>query len=158
MSVRNQMSVLFCALAALLLPTGPSHTQSSSVPHLSEYMDQYPFDAVQGMSFLNHPVVRRAVENAAPTDRIRARILEPGVAGPIAMSSLFILSSACEAHNCGSHNWSILIGRTVPVHVVCYKLEGRNAVWYRHGRQILSGSGRCPHELENVPSEILGSI
>ena len=145
-------------LAAAALLAGPAlGVQRRGAPDLSRYSGRYPFDRVGGVRFLDHPLVRRAVANAAPSARISARILAQGTSGVIVVTRTMVLAWACEPHNCGSHNWSIVIGRRNRAQFVCYKPDGGRARWYRRHRPIAGGGG-CPFEAAEVPVAVRGAL
>jgi hypothetical protein len=112
---------------------------------LAAYVDHYPFDEVDGVTFLDHPLVRAAVTAAVPDSRIRGRILEQGTAVPIERRGGRLLSHACEPHNC-PHNWAILIDEAGGAAEICYHgdEDGESARWFAAGRQVETRSGECP--------------
>src|SRR4051812_44375102 len=77
---------------------------------LGVYAGKYPADPVDGVSFLQHPRVRAAIETAVPNRAIRAWILErAGQRTPIALRAGRLVSWGCEARNCNDHEWTIFI-------------------------------------------------
>lgn len=148
---------LTMAAAAMLLAVPASGFQRRGAPDLARYAGRYPFDRVAGVRFLDHPVVRQAVAGAAPSPRIRVRILREGTSSDIKVTRAFVLASACEPHNCGSHNWSIVIGRRNRAQFVCYKPDGGSARWYRRQRMVAGGDS-CPFEAAGIPTAVLGAL
>jgi hypothetical protein len=151
--VRSSIYLAMAATAALLAAPALG-LQRRGAPDLSRYAGRYPFDRVGGVRFLNHPLVRQAVANAAPSVRIRARILREGTSGLVVVTRAMVLAWACEPHNCGSHNWSIVIGRRNQAQFVCYKPDGGTARWYRRQREVAGGDS-CPFEAAEVPAAVL---
>lgn len=116
---------------------------------LSGYVGQYPFDAVDGVVFRDHPLVRAALVQAggenAPVERI---LTGPGPSTPIALADDGrILSWGCEQHNCGPHNWTLLVAADGSSPELCYHDEGATpaTVWLVDGR-VTERSGDCPSE------------
>ena len=156
--MNRRIAVFVSAIASAVLMPGPaSSLQRRGAPDLARYAGRYPFDPVGGVRFLNHPLVRRAVANAAPSGRIGARILARGTSGEIIVTRTMVLAWACEPHNCGSHNWSIAIGRRNRAQFVCYKPDRGSARWYFRRRAVASGEG-CPFEAAEVPTAVLGAL
>ena len=154
----RKTNALCLAMVTLMMSTPASGFQRRGAPDLARYADKYPSDAVAGVRFLNHPTVRAAAQNAAPNARIRRQILREGTSAPIAVNNLMVLSHACEPHNCGPHQWAILIGRRTPVHIICYQADGEElGRWYRRGRQIATGQG-CASEPQNVPEAVRSQL
>lgn len=116
---------------------------------LSAYVGRYPYDRVGGVTFVNHPLVRRAVTAAVTDAAERRQILSAdSTAGPIGRRDGRIISWACEQHNCGSHNWTIMITPDGRQADVCYWTEtiGGGSHWYVGGRPMESRDGDCPQE------------
>ena len=154
----RRVALVVLAMASVALLTAPaSSLQRRGAPDLARYAGRYPFDRVDGVRFLNHPLVRQAVANAAPSPRVRSRILAVGTSGIIVVTRAMVLARACEPHNCGSHNWSIVIGRRNQAQFVCYKPDGGSARWYRRQRVVAEGGG-CPFEGAEVPAAVLGAL
>ena len=77
---------------------------------LGRYAGRYPFDAVDGMRFLDQPAVRAAVATLVPDAAIRAQVLGGvGPAAPIVLKGGKLLAWSCRTHDCGDHNWTIAI-------------------------------------------------
>ena len=75
--------------------------------------------SARGMTrFVDEPAVRAAVARVVPDAEVRDTVLSrEATANPVVEQDGRILSWACEAHNCGPHNWAIAItpdGRAVP--------------------------------------------
>lgn len=116
---------------------------------LSGYVGQYPFDAVNGVAFRDHPLVRAALVQAggenAPVDRI---LSGPGPSTPIALADDGrILSWGCEQHNCGPHNWTLLVAADGSRPELCYHDEDATpaTVWLVDGRPT-ERDGDCPSD------------
>ena len=119
----------------------PAATPSSAptpTPGLSRYLGKYPFDPVDGITFLADPRVVAAVRASGAETRIQELIL--GGAGPqtpIRKVAGKIVSWGCEAHNCGPHNWTLAVLDDGSGGEVCYfnEDEGADPVWYADGRK-----------------------
>jgi hypothetical protein len=149
----NKRVVAFAFALAMLAGTVSA---AGRRPGLALYKGKYPFDRVAGVTFIGHPAVRAAVRRAAPSPAMAATLLSAGVATPIDVSPVWIASGACEPHNCGEHDWAILINRRTGQAIVCHKPEGGRAAWFKAGRRI-GGGDSCPAEIKDVPAAILRS-
>lgn len=116
---------------------------------LSAYVGQYPFDAVDGVAFRDHPLVRAALVQAGGENVPVRRILAgPGPSTPIATADDGrILAWGCEQHNCGPHNWTLLVAADGSSPELCYHNEDATpaTVWLVDGR-VTERSGNCPSE------------
>ena len=106
-------------------------------------------------NFLPHALLVRAAINAAAPAAIRRDILSGQVESPIAVLPNFIIGHSCEAHNCGSHNTSVVINYRTREAAVCRITDGRNAIWYRNGR-VAARNGSC--EAEEIPASLRVSM
>jgi len=114
---------------------------------LSAYVGQYPFDPVAGVAFRDHPLVRAALVQAGGTNAPVDRILDgPGPSTPIARTGDGrILSWGCEQHNCGPHNWALILEADGSNGELCYHDEDATpaTVWLIDGRPT-SRDEQCP--------------
>ncbi len=128
----------FATLAALSLAAcGPNATNAdaleapgdteepASAPKtnsgLAAYLDHFPFDVVDGVTWNDHPVVKAAIAKTVTNAEIR-RTIETlaGPSAPIESHEGKLMSWACEAHNCGPHQWSVLVDPASGAADVCY--------------------------------------
>lgn len=130
--------------------TNPA-TQAQAAPaaaDLGGYVGKYPFDKMDGVSFLEAPAVRAAVTATVPDGRIRAWVFEKaGPQSPIALKDGRLLAWGCEAHNCGAHNWTIVIDPAGTAAELCYFDEGTDpgsARWYLAGGKTEMRKDSCP--------------
>ena len=124
----------------------PSPTPSPTVD-LSPYAGKYPFDLVDGAKFIDLPAVREAIEGAVNDSEIRKWMLseDSGPSTPIALRDGLLISHGCEAHNCGMHNWSLIVRPDGTAAQVCYDESGQTggARWYAAG-ELLTKKDTCP--------------
>lgn len=118
---------------------------ASNAANLSRYVGKYPFDLVAGTRFVDEPAVRAAVARVVPDAGVRDTVLSrDATANPVAEWDGRILSWACEAHNCGPHNWAIAITPDARDAAVCYYDQDTNvARWYPAGFRAPPSDG-CP--------------
>jgi hypothetical protein len=156
------------ALAALLLagchaanpgeqatPT-PAATATTPAPTpaatpdaaLTRYVGHYPFDKLDGTRFLDQPAVTAAVGKLVPDARIRALVLGgDGPTSPVALQAGKLVAWGCETHNCGGHDWSIVIAPDGSGASVCYHDEAtmkERARWYLAADRTEMREGDCP--------------
>lgn len=146
--MRFTLTLLFLSLAAAA--AGASAPSRRAPPDLLRYAGRYPSDRVSGISFRTHPLVRAAINGAAPAG-IRSDILSGQVESPIAVLPNFIIGHSCEAHSCGTHNTSVVINYRTREAAVCRITDGRAAIWYRNGR-VAARNGSC--EPEEMPASL----
>jgi len=131
--------------ATAAVPAG-NQAQAAATGPLSVFVGRVPNQEVDGVFFADHPLVRRAVEAAVPDAAIRRWVLSQGTSSVIALRDGRLVSSACEPHNCGPHNWTILIDPAGTSAEVCYAVNsiGERATWYAAGRAPEERAGPCP--------------
>lgn len=114
---------------------------------LAAYVDKYPFDKVGGVAWNDHPAVKAGIAAAVKDAEARKAIetLE-GPAAPIEMRGGKLMSWACEAHNCGPHQWSVHVDPATGATDVCYFDEEASAAesrWFLAGGKEESRPGNC---------------
>jgi hypothetical protein len=119
----------------------------AAAPDLSVYAGKYPTEPVNGLSFLQHPRVRAAVEAAVPSRSVRAWILDRrGQQTPIAVRGDRVISWGCEDRNCNGRDWTLFIDRAGTAVQICYHVGET-----MHDRSRWFVTGR-PSELRPDPS------
>jgi len=114
---------------------------------LEAYVDHYPFDVVNGVTWNDHPVVKAGLAKTVTNAEIR-RTIETlaGPSAPIESYEGKLMSWACETHNCGPHQWSVLIDPSSGATDVCYYNESINrsrAHWFFAGGTEQWRDGTC---------------
>ncbi len=135
------------ALAAIALAVSPA--LAAKAPPLSAYVGKYPYDKVQGVIFLRNPAVTAAVKKAALPKAVSKWVLSPDTTQvPIAEIDGKIVSHACEPHNCGDHDWAIVIDPASGSADVCYHdgptTGDGKARWYLATGKNELRDGECP--------------
>ena len=120
----------------------------SAAADLARYIGHDPFDAIGGVRFLDQPVVTKAVTALVPDPMIRSLVLGgDGPGTPIVLQAGKLVAWGCETHNCGDHDWSILIASDGGGAQVCYHdaatMQGR-ARWYVAPGRSEMRDGDCP--------------
>ncbi|PQM28685.1 hypothetical protein CVO77_09635 [Sphingopyxis lindanitolerans] len=104
--------------------TGPSETSPlppTAGSKLASYVGKYPFDKVDGVAWNDHALVKAGIAATVTDAAVRKAITTlQGPAAPIEMRGDKIVSWACEAHNCGPHQWSVQIDPRSGATDVCY--------------------------------------
>lgn len=102
--------------------TKAAPTPANDAPNLSAYVGKYPFDEVEGVAFKNHPAVQAGIAKTVTNERIRTAITTvQGPSAPIAMVDGKVAAWSCQQHNCGEHQWAILIDPATGATDVCYQ-------------------------------------
>lgn len=113
---------------------------------LGAYVGKYPPDKVDGLGFLEQPLVRAGVRGAVSDPAIRAWILnKAGPQTPISVRDGKLLSWGCEAHMCGPHNWTVSIAPDGTGTAICYLDMNAPSVsgWYVGGAKVRAAD-TCP--------------
>jgi hypothetical protein len=118
---------------------------------LAAYVGKYPFDKVDGKTFYEQPVVKAAVAKAVADKEIAALVGKAGdgPAGPIALIDGKVSAWACEAHNCGDHQWTIMVDGAAGTARVCYhdaETMQDQSRWYDGAGGSAMKAGECPSE------------
>ncbi|KMS56621.1 hypothetical protein V474_14015 [Novosphingobium barchaimii LL02] len=135
-------------------PAGP--------PALSRYLGKYPDDKIDGVDFLHHPQVVKAVNDAVSDLKIRALILSgKDRTGPIIGSRGRLYMRYDDPRSAGSYNWALLMAQDGTSSAVCVA-EGdpvpdvSGAQWYSEGVEAFQLYAPCPYEaadLEQMTSD-----
>jgi len=134
--------------------TASNSTASLPVANLSEapagplsaYVGVPANQEVAGVLLADHPLVREAVNAAVSDPEVLRWVLSQGTAGLVGLQNGRLVANACEPHNCGSHNWSIVIGLSGQNGEICYHNDAHHPAsrWYAAGRPVETRAGGCP--------------
>lgn len=118
---------------------------------LSAYVGKYPFDKVEGRTFLDQPSVKAAVAATVGDAGVRKFVFTSnGPNAPIVLKDGRLLAWGCEAHNCGYHNWTIAITPDGGDAQVCFYHNDESAegasTWYLPGGRTEKRAGNCPSD------------
>lgn len=139
--------------------TAPEAVQASSshqsAPPLSAYVDKYPFDAVDGVRFVDHPLVRAAMERSgAPQEALEYIRNDNTVVVPIIEVDGRLMSRGFEAASGGDVNWGVLISVDGQRGAVCYSTGvekyTRGADWFIDGEKAFTLFDMCPSDAEDL--------
>ncbi|MBY8828468.1 hypothetical protein [Hephaestia mangrovi] len=126
----------------------PHSPDAGAFATLSAYVGHYPFDKVNGTSFLDQPSVIAAVDRLVSDGRIRALVLGgDGPGTPVAPQAGKLIAWGCETHNCGDHDWTVSIAPDGSDPSVCYHdaatMRARSR-WYLAPDRVEMRDGDCP--------------
>lgn len=113
---------------------------------LSRYVGKYPFDVVDGAKFKDIPVVREAILVTVRDAKVRGWVTSDdlGPSTPIAERDGALLIWGCEAHNCGMHNWTLIIRPDGTGAQICYHDDDDGGTrWFAQG-ELLAKKDDCP--------------
>ncbi|MBN8995976.1 MAG: hypothetical protein J0H94_12185 [Rhizobiales bacterium] len=148
----RSMLVLAAAAVALSPAVAVAPALAKTVPPLSAYVGKYPYDKVQGVVFLKNPALIAAVKKAAPPKSVAKWVLSVDTTQvPIAEKDGKIIAHACEPHNCGDHQWAIVIDASSGSADVCYHNppdtgEAKSRWYLSTGKNELRDGAECPSE------------
>ena len=128
-------------------PTETSPLPPTAGTKLAAYAGKYPFDKVDGVAWNDHALVKAGIA-ASVRDKaaLKAITTLEGPAGPIEMRGDKVMSWACEAHNCGAHQWATLIDPRTGATDVCYFDEAADpakARWFLASGKEEKREGNC---------------
>jgi hypothetical protein len=118
---------------------------------LAAYVGKHPSEEVNGTRFLDQPVVKQAVEQTVPDAEVRQFIFGyDGPDAPFGERDGRLVAWGCERHNCGYHNWAILIAADGSNAEVCHyrnpdQPDGMST-WFLPGGRTEQRAGNCPSE------------
>ena len=141
-------ALVSCSQSAGLGAGAPSsRTDAKGPASLLAYVGKYPFDDVAGVSWNAHPAVSSAVRGTVADAAVRRAIAAtPGPAAPIELIDGKVSAWACQAHNCGDHQWRVTIDPESGTAEVCYHHESatpRQSRWYLAGSRAELRDGNC---------------
>lgn len=117
---------------------GQAHTQP-----LAAYVGHYPDDPVDGVNFFDRTEVATALDQAVTDPALRRAVVRAdGPRTPIFRAGNRVASWGCEAHNCGDHNWTLLVDPATGKGELCAH-EGGRTLW-RAGGPPETRPGDCP--------------
>ncbi|PZO04247.1 MAG: hypothetical protein DCF29_10585 [Alphaproteobacteria bacterium] len=133
----------------------PEPGSSQAAPPLSAYVDKYPFDAVDGVTFIDHPLVRAAIERSgAPAEALEFLRNDNTVVVPIREVDGRLMSRGFEPAVGGDVNWGILISLDGQRGAVCYSTgvvpDVSGADWYIDGEKAFTRYEMCPSEANDL--------
>lgn len=137
------------ALAAVAVAVSPA-LAAKSAPPLSAYIGKYPYEKVQGVVFLKNPALVAAVKKDALPKGVAKWVLSVDTTQvPIVEQDGKLVAHACEPHNCGDHQWAILIDKASGSADVCYHNpsetgEGKSRWYLSTGKNELRDGAECP--------------
>lgn len=100
----------------------------SATAFLTLYVGKHPSEQLSGRTFLDQPAVKAAVEKTVPDPAVRDFIFHyDGPDAPIVDKNGRLLAWGCERHNCGYHNWSILIAPEQSDAEVCFYHDNKRS-------------------------------
>lgn len=151
-AIRYPATAVACALLlAGCGKGGDSAPAKPKGPDLVKYVGKYPFDPVDGIAWYDHPVVQAGVKATVKDPDIAALLVDPaaGPSGPIWQAKGRINAWGCEQHDCGDHQWTVMVKPETGQVDVCYsdatKTPGQSRWIFADGRDELRDDS-CPQE------------
>jgi hypothetical protein len=126
----------------------PIPGQAQTTP-ITAYVGKYPHDAVGGVGFFDRTDVATGLVNAVGNAKLRATIRgRSGPETPVFKVGTRVVAWGCEEHNCGNHNWAVLVDPTSGKTEVCHHdaaTMGVQSDWYA-GAAPARRAATCPSE------------
>ena len=116
---------------------------------LTAYIGKYPHDAVGGVDFYDRTDVASGLVTAVGDAKLREMIRgRSGPATPVFKMGERVAAWGCEEHNCGDHNWTVIVDSKAGKTQVCYHdaaKMGTRSDWY-DGAAPVRRAETCPSE------------
>ncbi len=126
----------------------PIPGQAQSTP-ITAYVGKYPHDAVGGVDFYDRTDVASGLVTAVGDAKLRETIRgRSGPETPIFKLGDRVAAWGCEQHNCGDHNWTVIVAAKTGKTQVCYHdaaKMGPKSDWY-DGAAPVRRAETCPSE------------
>lgn len=120
---------------------------SSPAGGLTAYIGKFPFEAVGGVTWHDHPMVTTGIRNTVTEAGVLNAMRAPGSpSAPIATYEGKIGSWGCEQHNCGDHQWAVLVDPNTGATDVCYhnaEQTGDASQWFLSDGSQETRPGNC---------------
>jgi len=135
-------------------------------PALSRYVGKHPFDAVEGVTFFQHPAVRAAIiASGVDRDTQKSIFFDDNVVGVVTKTRGRLLLHGYDPAGAGSTNWAILMIPDGSKAAVCYSTgvipDKQGADWYYGGDLAFTLYETCPSEegdMESLSNWPIGPI
>lgn len=129
--------------------TAAASAAGSSAGNYAAFIGKYPFDKVDGSTFLERPEVASAIR-AAVGDAALLRTIHAvtGPSAPIFQRDGKIGAWQCQQHQCDAQQWAVLFDPATATAEVCYtdirnEASAQPARWFSGGK-ISTRTGDCP--------------
>lgn len=126
----------------------------ADAPALEAYVGKYPFDAVDGVVFVEHPVVRAAFEGSgAPAEAYALARSDDSTAVPIFRTETALVASGFDRRTGGSVNWHLAITPDGRHATVCYQ-DAEIGYAYENGERLHPVQPRCAADVETAEEQL----
>ena len=126
----------------------PSPGQAQTTP-ITAYVGKHPHDAVGGVDFFDRTDVASGLVMAVGDAKLRETIRgRSGPETPVFKIGERVAAWGCEEHNCGDHNWTVIVDSKAAKTQVCYHdaaTMGTRSDWY-DGAAPVRRAETCPSE------------
>ena len=137
------------ATSAVTEPAGEARSPAviGSGGDLNTYVGTFPFDAVDGVTWHEHPMVVAGIRKTVSDAQVRRAMQSPGgPSAPIAVYQGKVGSWGCQQHNCGDHQWAVVVDPKSGATDVCYhnaEQMGDSSRWYLAEGKQETRPGNC---------------
>lgn|GEM_PF-431660 len=124
----------------------PTPAPAAGATDLTAYIEKFPFDKVNGVTWTENPTVLAALRKTVTDAGVREAILEtPGPSAPIELIDGKVSAWACEQHSCNVHQWLVMVDPKSGAADVCYYNEqkARTARWFLANGKTEIRPGNC---------------
>ena len=131
-------------------PAAQAGTVPAGGDTLSAYLGKYPFDKIDGVTWADQPMMQAGIRKSVTDAAARAAILQwSGPSAPIELIDGKVSAWGCEQHNCGPHQWLVMVDPASGATDVCYYDESKSADsarWFLANGKEESRKGNCQKE------------
>jgi len=153
-AAENEPPATPAAESAASSAAAPAASVAQTAPALSAYVGKYPFDEVNGVAFIDHPDVRRALEmSGAPAEALALARDRDQVVVPIFRTETALVATGYDPRTGGSINWNLAITPDGEHAVVCYQSEPIGHM-YENGRRTHPVEPRCASDAESANEQL----
>ena len=145
---------------SLMLFTPPARPQAEpgSLKELRRWVSKYPYEEIDGRQFWQVEALRAALRDAFSPDDFKTFAKTKGPMTKVEASGPYLLTSVCQAHDCGDHNYQVFVDvgrdRVWVCHRVVLSADSVRADWWASGQRTATGE-ECEPELDDNGEQTL---
>jgi hypothetical protein len=120
---------------------------AGSAPDLTTYVGKTQQEPVDGVAWEDHPLVVAGIRQTVTDAGVRRAMQSPGgPTAPVATYQGKVGGWGCEQHNCGDHQWAVLVDPRSGATDVCYHnaaQTGTQSRWFLAAGREETRPGNC---------------
>lgn len=128
-------------------PGSARSAAAGSAPDLTAYVGKTQQEPVDGVAWEDHPLVVAGIRRTVTDAAVRRAMQSPGgPTAPVATYQGKVGGWGCQQHNCGDHQWAVLVDPQTGATEVCYhnaEQTGDASRWFLAGGGEETRPGNC---------------